>query len=72
MDYTEMLCAAAVHDLALKLKTTALQQYFRSLQQDDEAKLEKQEKWQAENPTVNFVPAALARLESVMAIMRSK
>lgn len=70
MDYTELLFAATVRDLAAGLKARAGEIYFKSLTPTDESRAEKRKQWDLENPTINFVPEALAQLKAVAAIVK--
>ena len=74
MDYTELLFAAAVRDLAQKLKSDAWKSHRNAVdpdvELDDAASQAMANEWMEKNPTSNFVPEAFDRLRNVAAQVR--
>jgi hypothetical protein len=69
MDYNEMLLAAAVRDLAQKLKADTWKAHRNNVdpevELDDAASQAMYRDWMDKNPTSNFVPEALKRVRDV-------
>lgn len=74
MDYSEMLFAAAVRELAQKLKSDAWKSHLRAV--DPEVELDSAaiqavaDEWAEKNPTSNFIPKALDILRNVASQIR--
>ena len=69
MDYNELLFAAAVRDLAQKLKADTWKVHRNNVDPDVEldsaASQAMHRDWMDENPTSKFVPEALKRIRDV-------
>jgi hypothetical protein len=70
MDYSELLLAAAVRDLAVSIKNSRSGAYWTSMA-DDPDRNQKRDAWNAAHPLIEFVPEALAWLEEVAAVIRT-
>ena len=70
MEHTELLLAAAVLELAGKIKAGKSTEYWKSLT-DSPDQTQRRERWDEENKAVSFIPEALAQLKAVAEVIRS-